>query len=528
MQVPASDCDYPSGPRWWLALLACVVVVMGAKLSLIWLYGSSVPYWDQWNAEGALLYKPYLEGHVPLANLIALHNEHRVLMTRLLDLLLLEASGRWDPILQMCVNAAIHTACGVVVIVLLRRMVSASATIALTAFVALLLAVPFGWENTLAGFQSSFYLALLFSVLSLWLLATAEAFDVRWFFGALFSLIAFFSVGAGACTPIVAGVMVAAQAAVGRRRGWREWAGIGVLFVFGAVLLALVPSLPQHASLKAQSLLQFLEALQSVASWPLPPSPITPLLLYAPLIWLTVRVLMEKRPISDPAWLCIGIGGWVAMQGLSLAYGRAQGVGASRYLDMTSVGLMANFVAIAALLRDRALTLPRRAPGLGFAAAWLVIVALGLGHIALTVVPTDVITRGQQGKMQADNVRQFLGTGDFSALANKPFLQVPYPDAERLRQFLMTIEIRGILPEDILDEPATHAAMRARLSSSGMFAGAFWTLRTWAPFLGPYIAFAGIALYFLAGLSGPLVAAPRLREEEAASPMSPDAAPLAP
>ncbi|HQS11409.1 MAG TPA: hypothetical protein PLK13_21530, partial [Xanthobacteraceae bacterium] len=61
------------------------------------------------------------------------------------------------------------------------------------------------------------------------------------------------------------------------------------------------------------------------------------------------------------------------------------------------------------------------------------------------------------------------------------------------------------------------AAMQARLSSGGMFAPLAWKIRTFLPKAGPYIGFAGIALYFLAGLAGCLLATRSERAQGAAS-----------
>ncbi|MFG1421196.1 hypothetical protein [Roseixanthobacter liquoris] len=514
--LDATD-DYPEGPRWWLALAACVLVIMGAKLTLILFQGSAVPFWDQWDAEGGRLYRPYLQGFVPLSTFIEPHNEHRILISRLLVLGELEFAGRWDPILQMCINAMLHTACVVTLMVLLRRMVSATAAIALAAFVTMLVAIPFGWENVLAGFQSQFSTVLLFSIVSLALLAVAPAFDARWGIGFVLAVLGYFSLSAGGGTLLIAGVIAAAQVVIGRRRGRREWAGIAALVASGALLLALVPQPPYHASLKAQSIGQYFQALKSIASWPLPPMSLAPFLIYAPLAWLTVRVLRERRPLSDPAWLCIGIGGWVGLQEILLAYGRAPDTRASRYLDMIVVLIVVNFIAMAALLKDAAITRGQRSAGFVLAAVWLVIITSGVGYSAMNGVARDVIYRGQTGKMQVENVRQYLATGDMAYLKDKPLLQVPYPNAERLAGFLNMPEIRGILPPELLDDPAARAAMQARLASGGLFAPLAWKLRTWLPAAGPYIGFAGVALFFLAGLVSGFLATRSQRAARAAA-----------
>jgi hypothetical protein len=83
-------------------------VIVGAKFWLIGVAGSVVPFWDQWDAEAAFLYEPYLAGTLGVGHLLAAHNEHRILFTRLLVLLQLEVLAYWDPVGQMIVNAIIY------------------------------------------------------------------------------------------------------------------------------------------------------------------------------------------------------------------------------------------------------------------------------------------------------------------------------------------------------------------------------------------------------------------------------------
>ena len=83
---------------WPIYPLACALVVIGAKCWMIAGYGSPTPFWDQWDAEGVGLYPKYLNSTLQISDLVALHNEHRILVTRLWSLLLLELGGYWDPI----------------------------------------------------------------------------------------------------------------------------------------------------------------------------------------------------------------------------------------------------------------------------------------------------------------------------------------------------------------------------------------------------------------------------------------------
>src|ERR1043166_5680670 len=91
-----------------LAVMSGLLMLYGAKCWVIASYGSDTPFGDQWRAEADILFRPWLAGSLRISDLFAHHNEHRILLTRLVDLGELWANGTWSPILQMLVNALVH------------------------------------------------------------------------------------------------------------------------------------------------------------------------------------------------------------------------------------------------------------------------------------------------------------------------------------------------------------------------------------------------------------------------------------
>src|SRR5437016_3472021 len=89
----------------WLGWAGFFLVIVGARLCLVADYGSSLPMYDQWDGEGATLFKPWRDGTLRLVDFVAPHNEHRMLPSKLLALGLLRLNGQWDARLQMTVNA---------------------------------------------------------------------------------------------------------------------------------------------------------------------------------------------------------------------------------------------------------------------------------------------------------------------------------------------------------------------------------------------------------------------------------------
>src|ERR1039458_3823782 len=136
---------------WMIFPLACALVVIGAKIWTIAQYGSPTPFWDQWDFEGAILYPKYFDGTLKLSDLIAPHNEHRIFMTRLWSLLLLELGGYWDPILQMVANTLLLGGFVALFVAAFRPILDRASWIAFALLFTVIFSLPFGWENTLAG-----------------------------------------------------------------------------------------------------------------------------------------------------------------------------------------------------------------------------------------------------------------------------------------------------------------------------------------------------------------------------------------
>ncbi|MEK8020245.1 MAG: hypothetical protein VSS75_025515 [Candidatus Parabeggiatoa sp.] len=170
---------------FYLKLFAVALIIFGARLWVIDNFGNTVPYWDQWGAEAAHLFIPWLNETLSFSDLFAPHNEHRIFFTRLQSLLLLTLNGgEWNPLLEMLVNALLSTLTALVLLIILSQFFGQVAQNGILFTVAFLWSIPYGWENILAGFQSAFYFMVLFSLIALWGLLHKH-FTFKWWFGLL-------------------------------------------------------------------------------------------------------------------------------------------------------------------------------------------------------------------------------------------------------------------------------------------------------------------------------------------------------
>ncbi len=430
-----------------LQYVAFAFLLLGMKLWLIWAYGNATPYWDQWDAEGAGLYKPFNDGTLGLSDMLSPHNEHRIFTTRVLALALLILNKNWNPLLQMVVNACLHIAAIMFVISLLVRVIGRNYLPALFGFSLLLFSIPYAWENTLAGFQSQFYFVFLFGIASLWLTVTHGPLSKKWWWGIVCAVFAFLSLASGifalAASAVINGIFYFA----GLRKTRKQLICIIVLIALTAVEFFLTPTLPYHEPLKAASFTQFYHALAGTLGWPISSNLIAVLARNLPALILTVILIRKRPPLADSRWFLLALIVWSVGQSVSIADGRAVGNLSSRYLDLFAIGILVNFACFISLVQSNP---PKRAKWLAAGVSiWVALIFISLGSFAKNYVWKDLDFKHSCSLQEEMNTRNYLATGDFGYLKDKPFLYIPYPDPQRLAQFLNWPEIRKILPDNI-------------------------------------------------------------------------------
>jgi hypothetical protein len=155
------------------AIILLCALSTAYSLRLVFRSYHAVLFWDQWST--VELFDRLLGGSATLSDFIADHNEHRLLVPRLifaLDLWLTDARNG--------VNFAAILICQAIHVALFHHMISQrvgaqAVRWALTAFVTLLLFCIVQKENFTWGFQIQFVGVFLLFTLAAWTLATAQA-----------------------------------------------------------------------------------------------------------------------------------------------------------------------------------------------------------------------------------------------------------------------------------------------------------------------------------------------------------------
>ncbi len=440
---------WPARVRHLVPLVALFVCVVGAKFALIGSAAVETPFWDQWDAEADHLYAPFLTGRLRGTDLFAAHNEHRILVPRVLWLLILVLNGLWDPRVQMVVNAGLHAGCAVLIAAAIPVTFGYLRRFCVVGLLVVLFGAAHGWENTLAGFQSQFYLVLLFSLSVLVTVSRFDGVGLKWWpVLGLASLGATFSLASGFVAPAAGAGLVATIALLRRRLDGvlvRTFVFLSACTVLG---LAAIVSVPDHAALRADGWSDFVVAFGRNAAWPFINRPYLAFPLQLPLLALLWIRLRRGGGDSTAFRLAVGLGLWALLQAAVLALGRGHGGGApaSRYSDVLAIGVVANAIAALLLRTPRWPCLYRISLCL-----WLAFVAAGvavLDHRARER-PDQIPSRRLIGQLHESYVSRYLATGDRAYLHDKPGGHIPYPTAARLQTLLDRPDIQATLPTAI-------------------------------------------------------------------------------
>jgi hypothetical protein len=444
-----------------LAFVTVAAITWG-KIALIQKHATVTPYWDQWDAEAAQLYKPYLEGKLSALDLVEPHNEHRIATTRLLHLgLFAVLGGRWNPSVQMYLNVALHVAAILVLLSFIRSALPLIPGALLCIFCALLFAIPCAWENALAGFQSQFYLLLVLSVTLLWTCAIPSSSKMTGVGALVVSVLLLLTMAGGSLA-----VMAGATILLVRRFALHERVSLVLaLLLFSIALIGILatPSIEGHASLKVHSPGQFAVAIAALAAWPVLPTSanaataLLPILMQAPLAVGLLIAYRHKEEAPRTLLFFFAMACWLGLQMAALAYGRGLHCLASRYLDILAFGLVTNFAALLFLWSKR---ISRWRPALAaLSALWLSALIYGF-WTWWPMMSKDISEKAAFSRIQERNVRGYLTTGQHRWLYHAAFLEIPYPSPERLQQLLDDPTIRSILPRQLFD-PSSETTARS-------------------------------------------------------------------
>jgi hypothetical protein len=437
-----------------LGLIACLFVfVLGARWAVVERYGMDLPEWDQWDAEGINMLVPWHQGQLTLGTLFQPQNEHRVVLTKLVNFDLTITNGQWDQRLENAVNSSIAALIAVSFFVWGTAFLGHRWHAPLFFLLAVMYGLPFASENVINGFHSQqlFLVGLSFGAIA-GATADGERSGYRWP-GIACMVLALLSMASGF---FAAAIVLGALLLLGFRRE-RTWAAILPVIVISAILVAAAcltrVSVPYHEVLKAHSTAEFVSTFFQCVEWPVSGgnNAWLSVLLWLPWCWLVWRVLRGAGDTARGPGIAIAcLGAWVILQILATAYARGAGgpAPAYRYVDNLIVGAISNALALGGIFEHGGLDRTVKRACTAIALLWLATFAAGCASQLWTVFRYQLPEGKAYRDQCVENVRGYLATGDEAYLRHP---EIPYPGTDGFLARLQTPPLKELLPASVRD-----------------------------------------------------------------------------
>jgi hypothetical protein len=426
-------------------LLALFLAAFGAQLWVVWLYGSPVPIWDQWYEAGSL-FSPWMAGHLTFGDLVAADSNHRIVLTRLLDLCIIRFNGRWDPLLQMTVNAFFHAAFACGLAFCLWHFFGRKRGWLVCFLLMPFFTMPYAGENAIWGINSMWYFANIFALATVVGLGFGKAGSWQWWFGLVAAVMGLLTMASGLLAPMTAGGLILLRAIKNRRIEREKMIGLGACLLLAGLGAPFIATPEYNRPLLAHSFSEFTSALAHNLSWPFFNAPEMACVIALPPALLLVFYLRPNFQASRAAEFILALALWSVLQSVAVAYGRAnyvEVVPASRYMDLFSVLVIASLFATVLLgqMWERG-----RVPG--FNGTWLPLIFagvmfFGLCRISQTVVEDVLVVTREWNLIAEERVQTFMATGKEQDLFEQPTVQ---PDPKVTLGVLRDPNLRAILP----------------------------------------------------------------------------------
>jgi hypothetical protein len=404
--------------------LALFVVLIAARISLVLLCATEVPFYDEWQRVIDDIAIPLLHHDFHAAVLLAPHNEHVLALSKTIELVLLAANDlQFDNVLVCLISQTIYAGIASVLIMIAAPLFDSRAWLFVIA-ATLYAALPYDFENIGMGFANSYMFLLAFSCALILLCAFVRRswVGVAGILG--FGIAATLSMGSGFFAAMVGIGIIAIRA----KRDDLDFRRVG-LFAVALALCVLIGFIFATRAVAAANMLGVAQAAQI-------------LLVFA--LWLPTHVLVRRclyaRDFNAVDLAVLGISLWGLLEILAMIVARSEfriWLPISRYMEILGVAAFANMGCLARVARNE--------DTFRFFARWSLPVFATAIVLAAPYAFGWFDVRAAELAAQAQRIARYVDEHDSHAFDNAPFEELAFPSRDYLLNRLNTPDAQYVL-----------------------------------------------------------------------------------
>ena len=431
--------------------LGALFLIFGVRLVFINTYGSSTPYFDDWEM-GVFLHR-FADGDLGLTGWFTPAYQHQMLFSKIVNVAMFSANNyQWDTFNVLLANSLIWAISGVLLIYLARSNQNQLNANALVVAILLFWLLPVSIISSTWSIVTHFYFMIFWLLIAYWGIGHPAG-SVKWRIGLIGLTASAFTIGAGvfACLPLL--IIFTYQYFIAPEQRKDTSRTLIALFIVAAIAAAstLLWSLavgntdhyiPNNAN-------AFFETLLRTLGWPLIKHYGLGLLLFGPTLVLLIQVLRRSVKLSPLTIFVFALSAYMVMQAAGIAIARNDATGmnpAPRYYEFLLLSVIANFTALL-------LTIRRNNSHASFnkllVGAWLVLMYIAIPE-QITINQELRVEELKRKQNRLEMSRNYLLNHDINSLKDHSYFRRPYPRSYiKLATWLDQYAARKSLPVEL-------------------------------------------------------------------------------
>jgi hypothetical protein len=432
--------------------LGAFLLIFGTRLVVLNTYGSSTPYFDDWEM-GAFLHQ-FAAGEMGIVEWFTPAYQHQMFFSKVANVVLLSANNyQWDTLNVLIFNSVLWTVTALFLIYIARSNRQEINSNALTLVIIVFWLIPISIISATWSIVTHYYFMMLLLLIAYWGVGYSSG-SRQQIIGLIALASCAFTIGAGVFAALPLALIFgyklfhSPEQSNDSKRTLIALVIVALIAAASTLLWTLAEGNTDHYN--SRSIEAFFETLFRTVGWPFIKNYGLGLLLYSPTIALVILVLLRSIKLTPLSIFIIALNTYMVMQAAGIALARNDATGmnpAPRYYEFLMLSIIANFTALLILLHNNKATPPLFKKGL--LGVWILLLSSTIPQ-QLKIHNEIAVEEIKRKQNRVEISRNYLLSGDISGLTGHPYFRSPYPRSYvKLANWLDEYTDRGSLPMEL-------------------------------------------------------------------------------